>query len=65
MSVPTFESNDLPPRMVCWPKHWLEAMVNAGLGCKEGDSYRIFGGDGMRDKLQAFASAITEDSDGD
>lgn len=54
----------LPERMVCWPKEWLEAALRSGLAEQTGEGrYRIIGGDEMRDKLQAFASAITDDEE--
>lgn len=50
-------------RMVCWPKEWLDAAVKAGFAEMTGhESYRIHGGDEMRDKLQIFASEIVSAS---
>ena len=49
-------------RKVCWPESWVKAAVKAGFAEQtEHGSYRVFGGDEIRDKLQIFASEI-EDS---
>jgi len=58
---PTLDGNDLSRRLVCWPEEWLTAAVKAGLAEKIGDGrYVVLGGEGMRDKLQAFAESIAE-----
>src|SRR4051812_35672501 len=50
--------------MICWPESWLKAAVKAGFAEQtERGSYRVFGGDEMRDKLQIFADAIAQDMD--
>lgn len=48
-------------RKVCWPEEWVMAAINAGLAEQApSGTYRIIGGDAMREKLQIFASELLD-----
>ena len=65
MTDSTFDRTQLPRRIVCWPVEWLDAVVKSGLAEKTSEgSYRIHGGDEMREKLQIFASELLGVEDG-
>ena len=54
--------SELPKVMHCWPKHWLQAAVKAGLAhqpVRDGAYYfRSIEGQYMRQKLEEFAESI-------